>query len=714
MYDAGYGAGLATASATSANAIQYGSLADFERSSNAGDVFVSVVSNAGNDGLIAKSLVISSPSSGVVAPLVAEQLDALGLLGEQLGRLLYGDSRREHPQASSLAEVAEHGAEDQSALATVLRGMMRGSGATSAAATTLGGVAKADLAVAAATDILHKAVNPKAICPLHSYMASLLDDYRTPENVRAVLQALSSAGSRVWIRRVRAGEVSHEHKDGTSAPPERFADGSGLHVLNFDNIGWKKRGKDCGYVQFVLVLWQRVNVGVLSDMGLLGEGAASRLRKKFFEANASPEAYLPSRLQLDFARSFSLSGAQSALQAVVDNPQLRVLSSASADDLAFGRVSALADVVVSTEIPKSGRRLATFTTADDGMSCSAFASVELDETAEETVARLSNDGHDVTEESLGDRYTMNGVHSTSAVKMDLNSSEAVLAMLDLALAREPKHSDADLAALHKHLGVFLCSDGAPHAQANHLKDGDSAGKYSSVRCFGGGFHLVLKSLNMLGRLFESVFLREWLMSTWRKSAGKAEWFLAPGDPTQTLTETGQLLFGLYIQAVAETAEEMAKGAGPDATITASDVEKQMLMRAKEEPLVAAVMLYIRLAECVLIALESETEADFELYRVSHSILRLLFANTNAFGYVRTGMDSAAEWNAASHAEMLYYSKVLLTRLTQHGKRIFGDRFASLFSSLSDTTLGAIPSRLVAPSTLCRIVLSSVAGPSFLH
>ena len=299
------------------------------------------------------------------------------------------------------------------------------------------------------------------------------------------------------------------------------------------------------------------------------------------------------------------------------------------------------------------------------MSVAAASVQQHFERDEQDTDTESEDSEDEITDEITDR-TMNqrnGVKRREIWKEDLNSNECIV-----QLATELNKVASEY-GLQK---IWAQSDGSPHYALRKLVD-TYPDQFNKIRFFGGPFHFTLEAWRGIGRLFGDVFLGA-LLSGYRDTERKRKWFLNPGDPRQTQNETPQILHGLYMAAALSFRRQNGQSG------TTAAVWQYMLQRAREEPLVCVVVMYIMFAEAALCIVDSEKatptcpRGDFELYRSAHRLMLLLWSTTNSYRYMRTTLDQEVEWRTASKREMKINEDVLFTKETVNGKRIFGDTF----------------------------------------
>ena len=190
------------------------------------------------------------------------------------------------------------------------------------------------------------------------------------------------------------------------------------------------------------------------------------------------------------------------------------------------------------------------------------------------------------------------------LRLDLSSNSTVWALLKLGMRRfnevlrsvcdtgfDPANDDVE--PIMQHLGMLFACDGAPAIAMSIMKEayGKLAGhtdlQQASVHA--GGFHNMLKFLNMRGKLWAKIHLNTFV-GLWRGKDGqecsqeRANWVIHPGNPTQALIENLEYLYAHYVTAAWYAAQHHRETKCTE-DFTAEYVNKYMIRRAREEPLV---------------------------------------------------------------------------------------------------------------------------------
>ena len=211
-------------------------------------------------------------------------------------------------------------------------------------------------------------------------------------------------------------------------------------------------------------------------------------------------------------------------------------------------------------------------------------------------------------------------------------------------------------------------DGADEDVRDFFDADDEKFALTNAHFQSGGFHL-LKELTVLnGKLNGPAFLR-YLVQGWRPSTAKQDWFLTPGDPTQTLEEMKEYRHAIYhVAAIGALLEK------PGNTVSATEVNEHMVKCATKSKLAMSMLISLRFIEVIYMLLDSERESDAALYQ---SVLRLtlpLMCITNATKYARTFSEEMRSCLLMSPAEYYMYKTFSFTKKTVNGKNIFQDRY----------------------------------------
>ena len=129
-------------------------------------------------------------------------------------------------------------------LVTLLAALAGGAGASS----------KAQRVGLLTAEMVKKAVNPRRTKPVQAFVAAALDASGASSNMRRLLEEMLLAQTRqAWARR---SVVIKDNLAETSSPTSFNITVGSLVAQLFDNIGYKRPGKDTTYVQYTSRLFQ--------------------------------------------------------------------------------------------------------------------------------------------------------------------------------------------------------------------------------------------------------------------------------------------------------------------------------------------------------------------------------------------------------------------------------------------------------------------------
>ena len=101
-------------------------------------------------------------------------------------------------------------------------------------------------------EMTKKTANRNRVNPLQSFVAGVLDAHQVPGNVRELVQRLRIAQTSESHRRAEVVITDKIAETFATITPRQ----GGLLVSKFDNLGYKKLGKDTSYVQYTMRLWK--------------------------------------------------------------------------------------------------------------------------------------------------------------------------------------------------------------------------------------------------------------------------------------------------------------------------------------------------------------------------------------------------------------------------------------------------------------------------
>jgi hypothetical protein len=221
-------------------------------------------------------------------------------------------------------------------------------------------------------------------------------------------------------------------------------------------------------------------------------------------------------------------------------------------------------------------------------------------------------------------------------------------------------------------GITLAGDGLPSHMFTRIKR-EQPGLYMDIlNVYFGGFHTGLTGWKANGKLFAEAFLND-IFRMWRSSDKQLKWVMEPGDPNQIEDEMVMFIVGQYAAAI-EGQIDASKALGL-VTVDSSvcDIVDHMISRAKEHKIAMVALIQLRLAECLFLLLDSESNRDGAMYRTALKFLAIFFCSAHSPKYVSLGSDFFVDWHCSSEADKALFESILF-RKTVNGRSIFGDRF----------------------------------------
>lgn len=545
---------------------------------------------------------------------------------------------------------------------------------------------------------------------------TLMEKQRLTRNFSDLLSAFRLAPSRAYAHSDQIQKVLDNSKHGLKIGPRD------LVILLFDNVGFKVLGRQAGYDQYTIFNVVIITEAQLKSAGFYRDDDASnrisrkrrhtwrdriknvstdeektQLARQVFGINATDYEILSTCVLEDilFAIDYGEELVAGNRSSITKLPRFdRIVNELTRDIM--DRLSAVGDSATSSTLAAS-----TQSQASAGIIPRNYLPRDVDDGLEIAGPGLLNSVRDNgLEDDSGavvgeNRYGRNGT-KLQVEKIDLSAKSSVDAIMQysvtfaenqLAEWRRTKHkypADAEEPIASTIIG--LGCDGQPAAQAQRIlfdeyevyRYGNDSAYPEHLFVSPGGFHMVLKLLNVNGEIFEDI-LRE-IVGAWRNSTDKVNFFIWPNDPNQRKLE--EKWFQLASNHVAVQHLKKTKGD----KVTAVEVDDFMLERARQYPLCALFLLENRASKIVKLMINSERMGD-QTGCVKHffSAMRLampLFAVTHKTDYMMLCTELLIWYDCASDAERLIYERFIFTRLTANGKSCFHDLFVEL--SVMDT------------------------------
>ncbi len=221
-------------------------------------------------------------------------------------------------------------------------------------------------------------------------------------------------------------------------------------------------------------------------------------------------------------------------------------------------------------------------------------------------------------------------------------------------------------------GVYLCGDGQPTFAMLRLKKTHEDFKDKDFLPFNGGFHTMLETHKLRGKMFGSAHLRE-IWAHWRSTKAQLDWVMSPGDPNQVEDEMVMYYFGAIAAAIKELIDHREK-CNQSTDISAFDVFTYMQDAAQQSPIAQSIYNELRFAEVIFLLQLAEETSDAEMFVTGMKFASLLYTTAHATKYTEIAADFLVWWRCASDADKVFFAKKIMTKKTPTGKSIFADRF----------------------------------------
>jgi hypothetical protein len=221
-------------------------------------------------------------------------------------------------------------------------------------------------------------------------------------------------------------------------------------------------------------------------------------------------------------------------------------------------------------------------------------------------------------------------------------------------------------------GVYLCGDGQPTFAMGRLKKTHDQFKDKVFTPFNGGFHTMLETHKLRGKMFGSAHLRE-VWGHWRSTTAQLDWVMRPGDPNQVEDELVMYYYGAIAAAIKELIDRR-KEKDEDTDISAFDVFSFMQEEAQKSPVAQSVYNEIRFAEVIFLLQLAEEKQNAEMFVTGLKFASLLYTTAHATKYTEIAADFIVWWRCASDADKVIFENIIMARQTPKGKSIYTDRF----------------------------------------
>jgi hypothetical protein len=221
-------------------------------------------------------------------------------------------------------------------------------------------------------------------------------------------------------------------------------------------------------------------------------------------------------------------------------------------------------------------------------------------------------------------------------------------------------------------GVYLCGDGQPTFAMLRLKKTHDDFKEKVFLPFNGGFHTMLETHKLRGKMFGYAHLRE-VWGHWRSTKAQLDWVMFPGDPNQVEDELVMYYLGAIAAAIKELVDHREER-NEDTDISAFDVFTFMQDAAQRTPIAQSIYNELRFAEVIFLLQLAEEKCDANMFVSGLKFASLLYTVSHATKYTEIAADFIVWWQCASEADKVIFEKIIMTRQTAAGKTIYTDRF----------------------------------------
>ena len=517
---------------------------------------------------------------------------------------------------------------------------------------------------------LHKLLNKFGICPSHQY-----------NRIIDICQ-----GNDVLLRGIL----------------DEMIDPHDLWLLLYDNIGFRRRGSQPGWDQFIALQLVRITKYDLMRWGIYRDPLnPTRVLKSWDDGLKWEEV----RGDTSYEDIFGTGDEDvSNLASMILTPIETLIEMEIKKELpTLDECRRLAELGRNfswpTSIPKDQKK--TSIVEKESAENISTAQVSVDEEDEIDITIADGESGQINEEEGDQRkfetnYDANNCIVDRPIELDLNSKAACMVLIEYAnqvfkkvMSKEVMDDDwQDIEKAMDKYGVPLLGDGNPSIMILNIlqeapAEGDDAEKFKHVKAFTGGLHMIIETHRKRGGLFGKSHLEDFF-SCWRTSIGQLNWVMNPGDPGQIDSELSMYVIAFYVAALRglieakrvefDSRDPAAARPHQPVKICAQDVIDFMLERARHYPIVMVILLEIRFAEVVFMLHQAEQDSNESLYVTALKYLAPLFAATHATKYVELLAKFLVDWHCMSSAERVIFSNGIFTRKTKNGRNIFSDRF----------------------------------------
>lgn len=500
-----------------------------------------------------------------------------------------------------------------------------------------------------------------------------------PNSVFDILNDFGLACSKDVMMKADDGYVTMKLESGLeNIVDDRYA----LVITYYDNMGFKQRAVRVGYKQYTKQIHVVVSREELIALGIYRDPTKPLEEQKYLDQTR--KSWLTERGTYGFKEVCGLNGADNNCLAGAVMMSIGSLLKAKHDgklptfDQSTEMLESLSIQWPDTIPDTYGAR--KMVNGDNGTAQYVASEREYDSDSDDeddNVPPLLYRGGRVPETPLG----ANNATIEVPMERDLNEKDTCIVLANYCLAfREVllaigiKDGDPlkDAIPIMEDYGINLAGDGLPSHLLTRIKRENPEMYEKLLNITFGGFHTGLNGWKSNGKLFAEALLND-IFSLWRSSEKQLKWVMEPGDPNQIEDETTMYVLAQYSAAIDGYIAVLEKQENPTFDVKVTDVIEHMISRAKQHKIVMVTLIQLRVAECLFLLLDSESNRDEAMYRTALKFLTIFFCSSHSPKYVSLGSDFFVNHHCSSEADQALFEHVLF-RKTVNGHSIFGDRF----------------------------------------
>jgi len=486
----------------------------------------------------------------------------------------------------------------------------------------------------------------------------------------------------------------------------------GLFILVYDNIGFRVRGAQAGYDQFVLVHIIAIPEKRVKEVGFYATSAEARLSRTRKEWKDIRSRYTAKDLMANEGDYENLSTrALDIIEWILENDDcfptyeeaLRIREEASKrTDMKAARMkkikvefnsrsdTAESETLVSQEVPAN--EAGQIEMEEDGRTDINEGLPEDARPPKLTIFDRNHVEHEIplhaylnAKQTCLDIFTM----SDNYRKVALEGETDGMSEEEIKIQHEKEIREHGGEEPVNAMGANSAGNGSPMHQYLMLCDAFQTHRkqripwnlsldFSTIFNHNGPLHTMMSIQQCRGAIFGPTHL-DAMMDPYRPGIKAKEYVNNPSDPTQALQEMYQTDAAILLKMK----DEAAVCSGND-KLCALDVWNHGMMAAKEDDNELLILMEIKLHLIIGMITDSEKTArpnetkglksNPDLYRSAMRLSLIILAFRNRFKYVRIVSEFLVRWECMSEADRVLYEYFMFTVETGSGKPIFIDRF----------------------------------------